>query len=81
MVVIVNPDSQFAAIAHPPIDRWLLQNLAKADVANQEIRAMWRGKNWTKLNKNEYFELIRQFRQYGLDKPRFWDLERYWTAI
>jgi hypothetical protein len=79
MIVIPNPDSVFATIAHPPVDRILLQNLARDNEYPNELRKVWSTTNWTDLNENTYYHLIESFRECGLDEPQFWRVERYWT--
>lgn len=79
MIITVHPDSRFASIAHPPIDRILLQNLARSRDPASQYR-WWYQTSWTKLTQEKYFKLIASFRDCGLDKPHFWHLERYWTV-
>jgi hypothetical protein len=79
MIVIPDPESVFASIAHPPVDRILLQNLARDSEYPNEIRKAWRSTNWTDLNEGTYYHLIESFRECELDKPQFWRIERYWT--
>jgi hypothetical protein len=78
IVVSEHTQSVFAAIIHPPIDRTVLQNLARDPRFNQGFRHQWRNLSWTTLSEGDYFALITQLRQNGLDKPAFWMLERYW---
>ena len=59
--------SQFA---HPPIDRILLTNLKKNGYVD-------RVESWTKLNKDEYFKLIGQFRK---SFSPFWKVEKFWSV-
>lgn len=68
----------FAAIIHPPVDRTLLQNLARDRRFTQQFRRHWRTVNWTSLSETEYFVLIEEFRRNELHKPAFWMIERYW---
>jgi len=59
-------------IAHPPIDNILLTGLHKefpSLIAN--------GIRWTKLNEDDYFDLIQSLRQLNLDS--FWKLETFWS--
>ena len=79
MVVIVQPESLFAKVAHPPIDRTLLQRLARDETWPKSYREIWRSTAWTDLDEQTYYELIGTFRQCDLDKPSFWKLERYWA--
>ena len=78
MIVIPDPESVFAAIAHPPVDRILLQNLARDKQYPSVFRKIWSTTNWTGLNEEAYYQLIDGFRQCGLNKPQFWRIERYW---
>ncbi|MEK7994019.1 MAG: hypothetical protein AAB403_09475 [Planctomycetota bacterium] len=78
IVVSEHARSTFAAIIHPPVDRSLLQNLARDRRFDQKLRHHWRNLNWTGLSGVDYFALINEFRRNGLDKPEFWMLERYW---
>ncbi len=64
-----------ASVAHPPIDRILLQNLAK-----KPRLSSCGDKAWTQLDEDEYFELIRLLREEGLSSPRFWEVEEAWSA-
>ena len=79
-VVVLGPASEtaFAQIAHPPIDRNLLRNLAGSTVPS--AKPEWESINWTKLCEEQYYELIEQLRQVlGPNEP-FWALERFWTV-
>ena len=80
-VVVLGPRSgtAFAHIAHPPIDGILLRKLA-AFYVNSEHRSKWAKTKWTKLNDQQYYELIKQLRQVlGPEEP-FWMLEHFWTV-
>lgn len=68
----------FADIIHPPVDRTLLQNLAKDRRLPQQFRRHCRTLSWTRLSETEYFALIEEFRRNALHKPVFWMIERYW---
>jgi hypothetical protein len=78
IVVSEHAQSAFAAIIHPPVDRVLLQNLARDRRFHPQLRNRWRNLNWTGLSESDYFTLIEEFRRNNLDKPAFWMLERYW---
>jgi hypothetical protein len=81
-VVVLGPGSgtAFAGIAHPPIDAILLGKLAVAKDVNSEHKSKWAKTKWTKLNDEQYYELIKQLRQaLGPEEP-FWKLERFWTV-
>lgn len=80
-VVVLGPGSgtAFARVAHPPIDGILLRNLTASPV-NSKHKSQWARTKWTKLNDQQYYELIKQLRQVlGSEKP-FWMLERFWTV-
>lgn len=65
--------SKLSKIAHPPIDRILLQNL---DSKYPELKL--KSRNWTTLNKVEYFKLIQKFREdFGVC---FWKIEINWSS-
>jgi len=74
--VIVIPEkgkSKLSKIAHPPIDRILLHNL---DSKYPELKL--KSRNWTTLNKVEYFKLIKKFREDFGDC--FWKIEVNWFS-
>lgn len=73
-------ESAFAKVIHPPIDRILLQNLAKDVRFAASHRKLWRSVSWTMLDEDRYFELIDSMRSAGLDEDAFWKAERYWSA-
>jgi hypothetical protein len=80
-VVVLGPDSGtlFARIAHPPIDGILLGKLAVSDVKSKN-KDKWAKTKWTRLNDEQYYELIMQLREaLGPEEP-FWKLERFWTV-
>lgn len=65
--------SKLSKIAHPPIDRILLHNL---DSKYPELKL--KSRNWTTLNKVEYFKLIQKFREdFGVC---FWKIEINWSS-
>jgi len=80
MVVISDPNSDLARIAHPPIDRILLQNLASAKEIESPYKHSWQETQWTKLSDEEYYVLIRQLRSCLQEGEPMWHLERYWTV-
>src|SRR5690606_30898398 len=61
VVVGPSPDSKLAAVAHPPIDRILLQNLAAAHGRGPHFKK-WRLTAWTSLSEAEYYSLIADLR-------------------
>ena len=65
--VIRNPDSVLGRVAHPPIDRILLQNLTKGDVP-MEVKKL-KHINWTQLDEVAYFDLISVLRSFCGDQP------------
>jgi hypothetical protein len=74
-MVVLGPGSgtAFARLAHPPIDGILLRNLAVSEV-NSEHKPKWAKIKWTKLNEEQYYELVEQLRQaLGAEEP-FWKL-------
>lgn len=72
--------SSFGRVAHPPIDRVLLQALAKHDAHPRKIRALWRSTSWTELDQDAYFKLVRGLRAQGLDRGAFWRVEQWWIG-
>ena len=80
-MVVLGPSSEsaFARIAHPPIDGILLAKLALSDV-NSEHKREWARIKWTKLNEDQYYELVEQLRQAFRSEEPFWKLERFWTV-
>lgn len=66
---------------HPPIDRRLLQALASDSRHDKQERDGWRQTNWTQINENEYYELIKTLRATLSPEIPFWMLEEYWTVV
>ncbi len=79
MVVMPALDSGIAKIAHPPVDRILLQNLSKDEQIEHPRKKEWFKIAWTQLNETDYFQLIDQLREVVGSEP-FWKLEEYWTV-
>jgi hypothetical protein len=54
-MVVIGPfaDSDLARVAHPPIDRILLRNLARAEGLETGLSTMLRMTNWTALESYE----------------------------
>ena len=80
--VVLGPGSEtaFARIAHPPIDGILLAKLAGSSDVKSEHKKKWAKTKWTKLNEQQYYELVEQLRGVlGHEEP-FWKLERFWTV-
>jgi hypothetical protein len=81
MVVIgVHSQSRLAAVAHPPIDRVLLQNLASSPEIESPHKSKWRATTWTTLDERSYYELISELRSVVPDGEPLWKLEQYWTV-
>jgi len=81
-MVVVGPyaNSSLAQVAHPPIDRLLLQALSRLEDLPREARRIFRTTNWTDLKREEYYALIERIRVSVPDLNPFWHLERYWTV-
>jgi hypothetical protein len=80
MVVLSQPDTSLARVAYPPIDRTLLQNLARAPRIHSPYKREWAKVNWTQLDELEYYTLVDQFRDLLPDEEPFWKLEEFWTG-
>ena len=77
MVVLPDLSSEVASYVHPPIDRILLQSVAKdPEVSTERSRAL-RNTSWTKLSEAEYFDLISMLKDINGDRP-FWKIEEHW---
>lgn len=70
---------EFVSVLHPPIDDILLKTITRDSTLSKRIRALCKSTKWTQLNADSYAQLIFALRDEGLDKPQFWNLERYWT--
>lgn len=81
-MVIMEPhaNSTLASVAHPPIDRILLQNLSRSPEIVNPDRRLWRFINWTELDEQSYYDLASQLRNCLKDDEPFWSLERFWTV-
>ena len=73
--------SPLAHVAHPPVDRVLLQNLARCKKLQSLHKAAWRKTNWTQLNEKSYDNLIDQLRESLLPDEPFWALEKCWFPV
>ena len=71
-------DSSLGRNLHPPIDRILLQALAKSDRIKSAHQAEWGLINWTDLNESRYTNLIHQLRGVLPPNAPFWTIEEYW---
>jgi hypothetical protein len=81
-MIVVGPhtDPPLARVAHPPIDRILLRGLANSADVPADAQDIFRTTNWTSLQANEYYALIRQIKDSVPHIVPFWRLERYWTV-
>lgn len=70
--------TRLARVAHPPIDRVLLQALSRQQRFPDGERAMWRSTVWTTMGVDAYDEVILSLRSVGLDADGFWRAERWW---
>jgi hypothetical protein len=75
-----NPFSPLGKVAHPPIDRILLQNMAKIKIIEQEHKRHLKRAKWTELNEDEYYFLIEQLASYIPKDEPMWMLEKHWTV-
>ncbi len=73
-------DGPLRQFAHPPIDRVLLQALAKETSFSKSHRSLWRHTNWTELNAESYAKIIQSLRNEGLERGGFWRVEKWWTG-
>ena len=78
MIVVQDNPKGLADVAHPPIDRIILQNMSKDDTIEHSHKPYWKYINWTQLDEETYKQLITDFRQVLGGKP-FWFIEKYWT--
>lgn len=80
VVVGADHESSLARVAHPPIDRLLLRNLARAKAIKCPHKRGWSELNWTELTEAKYKRLIGQLRScLQADEP-MWHLEKYWVV-
>jgi len=75
-----NANTSLASVAHPPIDRILLQNLSRAPEIQSHHKKRWRTINWTELDEQSYYDLISQLHDCLKTGEPFWSLERFWTV-
>lgn len=68
------------AALHPPIDRLLLDKLARKNVGGHQDfwRAMHR-KGWTSFDSDEYQSVISKIRDVMRDRP-LWEIEQHWPG-
>jgi hypothetical protein len=79
MVVLPDLGSEEASYVHPPIDRILLQNIAKDPEVDAERSRTLRSVSWTTLSEAAYFDLISILSDVNGDRP-FWKIEEYWDV-
>lgn len=83
-MVVIGPhvDTELARVAHPPIDRFILQNLSRLESVPADVRAIFRSTNWTELNQVQYYDLVNLIRRHVLngDVDAFWHLEQHWNV-
>ncbi len=72
--IIRYPDTALSKVVHPPVDRILLQRLARG---NYDFSVDLKKINWTQLDQETYFQLIDDLRRFWGDRP-FWKIEAYW---
>ena len=80
VVVGGSHESDLARVAHPPVDRVLLQNMSGSRDIQSPHKGYWRGIAWTELGEKEYYELIAQLGSCLDDGVSMWLLEKYWTV-
>lgn len=73
--ILTDPNDLLSKFAHIPIDSILLKNLSVKDKSFKDIK-------WTKLNKNEYYVLIKKLRERQKEEGMeySWMLEKYWKT-
>jgi hypothetical protein len=71
-------DSSFGRNLHPPIDRILLQSLARSTKITSDHQGEWRSISWTQLDDSRYYKLIGQLRDVMPPGAPFWTIEEYW---
>jgi hypothetical protein len=74
-------DSQLAKIADPPIDRIILQNIARDKEVLSSHKSSWRTICWTNLDEADYYDLVDQLLSTLAPGEPFWKLERHWSVI
>ena len=68
--------SHLASVAHPPIDRRLLAEMARKHPDHSDSR-LWRTTAWTALTFPKYRRLVESLRSVAGPHP-LWKLEAYW---
>jgi hypothetical protein len=73
-------DSPKVQALHPPIDRVLLEELARKDFGGK--RKFWAQSNkcgWSKFDSDTYENVIQEIREYLNGEP-MWKIERFWKG-
>ena len=79
MIVIQVGVNNLSTVAHPPIDRIILQNISEDVNIIHPNKASWKKIKWTQLKKADYNNLIADFRHIFEGRP-FWFIEEYWIV-
>ena len=72
--LILYNNGQNCGSIHPPLDRILITNFIKCNNIKE-----YTYKPWTKLNYNDYWELIALIEKYNSNID--WRLEHYWNFL
>jgi hypothetical protein len=80
-MIVVGPcgETELSLVAHPPIDRLLLQNLARVH-RDHPSSPSWLRTNWTQLDQASYYSLIAELRDLLPRSEPFWKLEEHWNV-
>lgn len=79
-VTVANSEHHKVALLHPPIDRELLNGLAKADKNSASKWAKHRNEAWSTFSSAYYEAVIADIRSYLNDKP-LWMIEESWQGF
>lgn len=75
-------DERVLSVAHPPIDRVLLEHLESCDVF--ESRSFWRSyknKGWSNFSEADYKAVITKIRSSLSEHGAMWAIEKYWPGF
>ena len=75
-------DEYVLSIAHPPIDRILLESLERGNIG--DACKFWRKyklKGWSTFSEDDYAAVIEKIRICLSDKTSFWTIEEYWQGF
>lgn len=67
------------AALHPPVDRLLLNELARKDTKRAEKWRTYRDTGWSKFSSKDYEEVIDLISDHQNGAP-LWQIERYWQG-